>query len=361
MTKIDTKPDILVFEGMTIKDAMKRMDVAAEGILFVVDTDRRLLGCLTDGDIRRSILAGRSLADSIDETYNKNPFVVEDGTFAAREIATVFLERKIKAVPVVDQDRRTVGYIKSEELLGDQEPVRQRRPIDVPVVIMAGGKGTRLAPFTNVLPKPLIPIGEKTILELIIDEFRRSGANEYYLTINYRGEMIKAYFDCIPHDYVLHYVKEQEFCGTAGSLSLLPEGFAETFIVSNSDIIVKADFADVLEFHKKSKAMLTMVSSIQHHKIPYGVVSFGDGGLVTSLEEKPEISFSINTGVYVLDSACLRYIPRGEVFHMTHLMERLMADGQRVLTYPVNENEYIDVGQWNEYLSTVNKMEAGRL
>ena len=213
-----------------------------------------------------------------------------------------------------------------------------------------------MAPFTNVLPKPLIPIGDKTILELIIDEFQVFGIDNFFFTINYRGEMIKAYFDCIEKAYNVNYLKEVAFLGTAGSLKLLPPDFSNTFIVSNCDIIVKADYSDVLEFHRNSGALLTVLSSIQHYKIPYGVIQFEPGGGVTGFEEKPEYSFCINTGVYILDIECLKYIPEGEVFHMTHLMELIMKNGGKVATYPVNENDYIDIGQWEEYRRVISQM-----
>jgi NDP-sugar pyrophosphorylase family protein len=137
-------------------------------------------------------------------------------------------------------------------------------------------------------------------------------------------------------------------------LTLLPKGFADTFIVSNCDIIIKADFSDVLSFHRKSGAALTILSSIQHHLIPYGVIKFESGGVVSGLEEKPELSFCINTGVYILEAECLDYIPEKGVFHMTDLIDAVMKVGKRVVTYPVNESEYIDIGQWEEYRKTVS-------
>ena len=172
--------------------------------------------------------------------------------------------------------------------------------------------------------------------------------------------MIRAYFEGVEHKYNIEYVREREFLGTAGSLRLLGESVPVKFFVSNCDIIVKADFAKVAEFHDQSESWLTIVSAIQHNKLPYGVVDFGLGGKVTEIREKPEYSFTINTGVYLLDSRCIEFIPEGRPFDMPDLIKALMADGKPVHTYPLNESEYIDVGQWDEYRSAIDKINGTR-
>ena len=357
MIQISSDAEILISPGISVRDALKILDKTSKGILFVVGQTHQLLGTLTDGDVRRAILNGTQIADTIENVYNKQPFVFTEGQYTDETAKKIMQEKKYEAIPVISIEGVVVAYEKWDDLFATTSRAIHRRTLDLPVVIMAGGKGTRMAPFTNVLPKPLIPIGEKTILELIIDEFRQFGLKDYYITINYRGEMIRAYFDCIEKDYRVTYIKEKDFQGTAGSLSLLPKSFAKTFIVSNCDIIVKADFAEVLDFHKRSGAMLTVISSIQHHKIPYGVIKFEDGGVVNGLEEKPEVSFCINTGVYILETSCMDYVPEKQLFHMTDLMENLMKDGKKVVTYPVNESEYIDIGQWEEYEKAVRRMQ----
>lgn len=356
MKKLERDSELLVGPTLLLREALKRIDKTGEGILFVVDDGYRLLGTLTDGDIRRGILSGCQISDRIAKIYNPKPFAFYENRYSEENVKKVIREMRYEAVPVLSDDGIVIAFEKWNDLIDHDEPQVSRNKVDVPVVIMAGGKGTRMAPFTNVLPKPLIPIGEKTILELIIDRFTEYGIMNYFFTLNYRAEMIQAYFDSIDRDYNVSYIREQEFLGTAGSLALLPKDISSTFIVSNCDILVKADFSDVVAFHRKSGAMLTVISSIQHYEIPYGVIHFTNGGMVTSLEEKPEYSFCINTGVYVLESRCLQYLPAGEVFHMTMLMEALIADGQTVATYPVNEHEYLDIGQWEAYRETVNAL-----
>lgn len=347
---------LIIQRGITLKQALKRLDHAAFRVLFVVDEQGVLLGTLSDGDVRRAILAGKSLDSSIEDVFNKNPVSILTSKANKTVCREILYSKKILVLPVVDASKILVDFFTWEDVIeaGESKPILNYDKLDMSVVVMAGGKGTRLAPFTNVLPKPLIPIGEKTILEIIIEHFCDYGIKDYFLTVNYRGEMIKAYFDSIEKLYNVNYVWEKKFLGTAGCLTLLKGIVNKTFIVSNCDILVKANYHDVVSFHKSSRAAFTVVSSIQHISIPYGVVDFTDGGVVTGLQEKPEFSYPINTGVYILEPECLDLIPKDTVFHMTDLIESLIANGKKVCTYPVNEKDYIDIGQWDEYKKTLS-------
>jgi NDP-sugar pyrophosphorylase family protein len=296
----------------------------------------------------------------VEAAVNRTPFVFTESTYSLAAARQAFLKSWYKLIPIVDEGRRVVAYVRWDEVLSAEDGAEKKRAsLDVPVVIMAGGKGTRLAPFTNVLPKPLIPIGDRTILEHIIDRFLQFGIREFYLTLNYRGEMVKAYLDSTPRSYKLNYIWEKEYLGTAGSLRQLSGMINGTFIVSNCDILVKAEYDDVVDFHTTNGSMLTVVSSIQHHTIPYGVVEFVNGGVVTAIKEKPEFSFPINTGVYVLDSGSLKHIPPDGAFNMTDLICALIADRRKVLTYPVNEKDYLDIGQWEEYQKALLLLNSG--
>jgi dTDP-glucose pyrophosphorylase len=349
--------DLLIRQSVSIKTALQVLNKTAMKVLFVTDDERKLIGSLTDGDIRRAILKDFSLENSIEEVFNKKPAYLVEGNYLDSDIKELFLKQRIELIPIVGDRGEIIDIISWNDHFGEKKIDDYKGPsIGIPVIIMAGGKGTRLAPFTNVLPKPLIPIGEKTIIELIIDEFLKYGASKYILTLNYRGEMIRAYFEGLEHDYPVHYVREDDFYGTAGSLTLVSSWIENTFIVSNCDIIVKANYSDILNFHKRSKAMLTIVSSLQTHKIPYGVVDFKAGGVVTGIREKPEFTFPINTGVYFLEKECLDYIPRNTVFHMTNLIDALLNKGQLVVTYPISEAEYIDIGQWDQYHKVISEI-----
>jgi dTDP-glucose pyrophosphorylase len=355
------REDLLIRETATIKAALKQLDKSAEKLLSVVDKDRRLLGTLSDGDIRRHILRENNLDADIGKVYHRGGTCLRRDGFSLEMAREIFVREKFDLIPIVDADHRVVDQITWDRAFSEAGASQYRfetPTIDVPVVIMAGGKGTRLEPFTNIFPKPLMPVGEKPIMEVIIDEFRRFGVRNFYATLSFKGEMIETYFKGIERDYEIAYAREHGYHGTAGSLKLLVGRIDRTFIVSNCDIIVKADYADVLAFHRKQAAVLTVLSSIQHYVIPYGVVDFREGGAVTGITEKPEYSFTINTGVYVLDRECLDRIPEDTIFNMTDLIRALIDAGKKVVTYPVNENDYIDIGQWDGYKKAVEKLEA---
>ncbi len=337
---------------------MKQLDLTAEKVLLIVDEQNRLIGALTDGDVRRAILSGKSIEDSIGGIFNPRPVFLYSDSVTEEEISRILVEKKIELVPVVDKGMHVIDFITWDGFFRQEKEPIQRHidKIDIPVVIMAGGKGTRMEPFTKVLPKPLIPIGEKTIAELIIDQFIPFGVIDFCLIINYRGDMIKAYFNSIEHRYNITYIEEADYYGTAGALKLLEKTIGDKFILSNCDVLVRANYSKVIDFHMKNKADLTVLSSMQHHQIPYGVIKFGKNGAISEIQEKPEQTFTINTGMYVVNRECLSLIPTREIFHMTDLLEKLIKSGRNVFTYPVNTADYIDIGQWDEYRKTVGKL-----
>ena len=350
--------DILIRESESIKVALKKLDRTAKKALLVVDDTNRLLGAITDGDIRRYILSGRSLENGINEVYNRKPFYIKKEDFSIETVKEMLIKNEVELLPILDEDDRVVDFITwSQVFSADEVEPDKRSNINIPVVIMAGGKGSRLDPFTRVLPKPLIPIGDKPIIEIIIEEFRRQGVNKYYVTLNHRGEMIESYFNGIEKNYEVKYIKEKTFLGTAGSLKLLEEEIGDLFIVSNCDVIVKANFENTINFHHEQKAILTILSPIQHYKIPYGVIKFKEGGEVGSILEKPEYTFTINAGVYLLNKDALKYIPENSSFDMDDLVRRLIENDKKVVIYPVNERDYIDIGQWDEYKKVTEKLQ----
>ncbi len=355
------KNKLLVPETVTIKEALKQLDKGAEKVLLVVDAEEKLLGTITDGDIRRFILKGNSLDSAISGAYHRTPLYIDKDEFSVSLARKKMLEQKVGLIPVVNKEKKVVDFITWDQAFAEQKPAFIRgAKLDVPVVIMAGGKGTRLDPFTRILPKPLIPVGDKPIIELIIDEFLRQGADRYYCTVNYKGEMIEAYFQNLERDYTIEFIKEQEYCGTAGSLNLLKKKIDDLCLVSNCDVIVQAEFAEVVKMHRAENAFLTILSSIQHHKIPYGVIEFKEQGKVIDIREKPEYTITINTGVYVLSRKVFDFIPENTFFDMTDLIKTLIGQDKKVLTYPVNASEYIDIGQWEEYKKALEKLEFFR-
>jgi len=350
--------DLFIHSDFTIKETLKKLNRTAEKVLLVISDDRKLIGAITDGDIRRALLSGNAMNASIVNVYNRNPIYISESDWNNSEkIKKIFLKYKVYLLPIVNKDLQIIDFLTWDRLFAEShDEVFPKEKLTIPVVIMAGGKGTRLEPFTSVLPKPLIPVNGQTILEKIINQFQGYGITNYILILNYLGEMIKAYFSSIEHNLNLEFLFEDDYFGTAGSLKKLEKDKSETFIVSNCDILVNADYADALKFHYDNNAYLTILSAIQHHQIPYGVISFKKTGIVTKIDEKPETTVTVNTGVYMIDRKCFKYIPENTVFNMTDLIEKLLKDKKKVITYPVNSDDYLDIGQWKEYRKTIVKL-----
>lgn len=255
-------------------------------------------------------------------------------------------------MPVVSEKGELLDVYFWKDLLAVKQ-VQVREKIHLPVVIMAGGIGTRLKPLTNVIPKPLIPLNDKTILELIMDQFSEIGCEKFYMSVNYKHELLKYYVDNLEVSYNIEFFKEELPLGTIGSVSLLKNKIKTPFFVSNCDIIIDQDFRDVYEYHIENNNQITIVTAVKSHKIPYGVVETGDNGSLLSLSEKPEITYMINTGVYILNPELIDDIPVNKFFHITQLIEQTKNNGGKVGCFPVSEKSWTDIGDWNEYLKYI--------
>jgi len=339
--------DLTVGPDITIKQAMKKLDQTAEKCLLIVDSENRLLGTLTDGDLRRAILNGSAFSNAIEEVYNKNPIVADLET-SKEELKGLFLKNKIDLIPVIDTSSNLNGYKTWEDTFGNGSS-RNGDNLDVPVVIMAGGKGTRLEPFTKVLPKPLVPINEKPIIEHIIDRFTDMGCRNFHLTVNYKGRILKAYFEELAPAYSVSFVDEPQPLGTAGSLKFLSGAFSSPFFVTNCDIIIKADYREIYRFHQENNFDITLVASTKEYIIPYGTCVLNGDGHLSHINEKPKYDFLINTGLYIINPVILGLIPENQFFHITHLIELAKDTGKKVGVYPVDDDAWVDVGQWAEY------------
>ncbi|MBI9033199.1 MAG: nucleotidyltransferase family protein [Bacteroidales bacterium] len=336
----------IIQPSYSIKRTIEELDLAASKVLFVVDDQEYLIGAVSDGDIRRAILKGISLEKPVCEIMNENPISFYED-YSLETVKETLLQHKIEAVPIVDKRNRVVEILFWDEIF--KEKGTNYSQIDLPVVIMAGGKGTRLDPFTRILPKPLIPIGEKTIIEVIMDEFVKYGMKDFYISINHKGRMIKAYFKDQESDYNLQYIYEDKPLGTAGALRALHGKIDTPFFVSNCDIIIKDDYTKIYNFHKKEGFSLTLVGSMQHHTIPYGVCEIDISGALKKIDEKPEQDIIVNAGMYLLNPEVLKLIPPNEFFHITDLIEKLQENGYKIGVYPITEKSWIDIGQWEEY------------
>lgn len=330
----------LIAEEDTLKQALERLDKIRVKALLVVQKEI-FVATLTDGDIRRAILAGASLDTAVSQIANYHPVYLE---YDDKELALKHInEKKITAVPVVSKEMR----IRKVYVTGMDGQKDDADRLDIPVVIMAGGLGTRLYPYTKILPKPLIPVADIPISERIIQSFQRIGCEEFHMVVNYKKNMIKAYFNDTDCNYNIHFWIEKLPLGTGGGLYLLKDQIESTFVLTNCDILILDDVRKIVAHHKEKENKVTMVCSLRNFEIPYGIVNFSDGGEISSFEEKPKMSFFANTGYYILERDIFGYIAENEKADMPDIIERMRQDGQKVGIYPISESAWLDMGQFD--------------
>lgn len=336
---------------MSIVDALEKIDRNSKGILFITDDGGHLTGCLTDGDVRRWLIRTGRLKTDISGAVNHEPFFVTEEF--RKGLQSVMKKKKLTAVPIVDDRKNIIDIVFKSSGKTHGDLIKSSALAAIPVVIMAGGKGTRLYPYTKILPKPLIPVDEVPIAEHIINQFRAFGCKDFYLVVNYKKNMIKAYFNELERDYNISYADEDEPLGTGGGLSLLNGRIGSTFILSNCDIMIDEDFSKIYKYHKEHNNKITMICSLKNYKIPYGVVNLGDNGTIASMEEKPTVSFFTNTGCYIVEPDVLSMIPEKTAVGFPDIVDRVKDEGGKVGVFPISEQSWMDMGQ----MDTLQDME----
>ncbi len=338
----------LITPDVSVLEAMSAIDSGAKGVAFVC-SDRKLLAVITDGDIRRYIIHGGDLSVNIMDIANRNYKFLNETDSINSEII-VNIKTDFKALPVLDLEGRIISIV-----FADETAYLSRAALNAPVVIMAGGKGTRLYPYTKVLPKPLIPIGDVPITMHIMQHFEKFGCTHFTMVVNHQKELIKAYYSDPDIPYHIDFAEESTPLGTAGGLKLLEGKINETFFITNCDILVDADYAKIYEYHKKMKNLVTMVCAVKKITIPYGTVCLNESGHIESMVEKPTVSYLVNTGYYVAETEFLSEIPMDTFIHMTDVVQKCIDEGKSVGVYPISESQWSDMGQIDEMNMMQNK------
>lgn len=323
-------------QNITVSEAMQKLDANSGGTLFLTDTDEKLVACITDGDIRRYLLSGGKMDGGAVKAANIHP------RFASSmdEAKSLFHKKNFSAIPIVDEDMKVI------DIYSDNEGVeKEKASLSVPVVINAGGKGTRLAPYTKVLPKPLIPVGDLPILEHIMNEYQSYDCTDFHIIVNYKRDLLKAYFTDNEQQYNITWYDEDKPLGTGGGLSLLKGVFKDTFFFANCDALLTADYESMLKFHKENGNVITMICAYKNINIPYGVVDMGVNGVIEGMREKPLLSFLTNTGIYIVEPSVVDSMIDGEAIGFPDIVERERQKGHKVAVYPVSENDWMDMGQ----------------
>ena len=341
----------IVDSTSTIIQTMKMMDNLRTKSLLVFDGDK-FVGLITIGDLQRAIISNKPFETQVGLLIDNRVKQYAKATDDKLSIRDWMLKYRAEIMPILDDNNQLVDIFFWEDFFKHSEN-QHREKIDLPVVIMAGGKGSRLKPLTNVIPKPLVPVGDKTILEVIMDQFEGIGCHKFYMSVNYKADMMKYYLSQLKHKYDVEFFMEDKPLGTIGSVSLLKGIIKTPFFVSNCDSLNEQDYRDVYDYHVSNKNDMTIVTMVKSFKIPYGVIETGEDGLMVALHEKPEQTYKVNTGVYILNPECIDEIPEGEFFHITHLMEKIKTHGGRVGCFPVSEHAWKDMGEWPEYLKMI--------
>lgn len=320
----------------SILKAIRIIDTAMTQCALVVQNGGKLIGMVTDGDIRRAILAGIKLEEPIKRIMNPNFVYLGPGAGRDR-ILSLMLEKKVLRLPILD----SAGHVRNLIYL---ESMVERNRRDNWVVIMAGGMGTRLRPLTDNLPKPLVEVGNKPIMETILDTLISKGFHKFFVSVNYMSAMIKDYFgDGSSRGVEIRYLEEKQRLGSAGALSLLPEVPRKPLVILNADLLTNVDFGSILDFHDEQDSHATMCVKEYEYQVPYGVVKFKDNHLV-NVDEKPVQKFFVNAGIYVLDPEVLSFIPRNTFYDMTTLIDKCKDGKSDVGIFPIREY-WLDIGR----------------
>ena len=339
---------ITILANKTISEALKQMDLIKRKLLIIVNEDSSFFSLLSIGDIQRAIIANKPLDTLINQIIREDVRVA----YVGDDLEAVKNRMRIKRnefMPIINELREIIDVIFWEDLF-ENETRQKQKSLNIPVVIMAGGKGNRLKPLTNVLPKPLIPINNKTIIEDIMDRFLLSGCNDFFISVNYKAEMIRYYLNSLENkSYNIKYFQEDKPLGTAGSLSLLKGKITKTFFVSNCDILIDQDYSEILKYHRENNNEITIISALKHFPIPYGTIKSGENGQLIELIEKPELTFKINSGMYILEPNLLNLIPENKFLHITDLIQSVKERDGKIGVFPVSEKSWKDFGSLSEY------------
>lgn len=340
---------VSVLKHTAILAALRKMDESGHRLLIVLQDDFTFFSLLSIGDIQRSIISNTALDTPIEKIL-RNDITVAHQSDDMEWVKERMKSRRNEFMPIINDAKQIVDIIFWEDLFNEKKQLGQFR---LPVVIMAGGMGSRLKPLTNVIPKPLIPINNKTIIEDIMDSFVEQGCEQFYLSVNYKAELIRYYFNSLNNSkYDISYFQEDKPLGTAGSLSLLKGKINQTFFVSNCDILIEQDYSEILKYHKENENDITIVAALKHYPIPYGTIVSGENGSLIELKEKPNITFKINSGMYIIEPDVLSGIPFDKFYHITDLIEEYKQKSGNIGVFPISENSWKDIGNWDDYLKS---------
>ena len=337
---------ILINQNDIISNAMKKMNMTGHVCLVVIDKSKKLKGTITDGDIRRNLLKDNNLKKKISSIYNKKPIYLKKNQKLKNRM-NIFLKRnKHIIVPVVNNKNIPISYISFKEEIKSKYKEFETNQI----LIMAGGIGTRMKPFTDILPKPLVPFKGKPMILNIMDNFRKYNFNNFTITLNKKEKILDIFLNQFKNNYMLEYFKESNPLGTAGCLKKI--NLKSDFFLTNCDTFININLQNLLKFHKNSKSLITMVASIKSFNLSFGECVLDNHGKLKKILEKPKKNFLTNTGLYVIKPEIKRYLPKKNNFGMDELLSTLLKSKKKISVFPIPNDDWKDTGTWMNYLDT---------
>lgn len=341
-----TYKDLIVTKNSTVKNCFEK--IIKTGIkCLVVQEKKKLIGTVSDGDLRRGLLKGIKLNEHIKSLYNKNPFYI-DKNISKEKIDYLISKKRYEIIPHINNDKKILD-IYSWKNSGKKKKLFKSLKNKVEVIVMAGGRGTRLLPYTSIVPKPLLLLKNKPIIDLIIENFSNHKINKFHLSINYQASFMKSYFQLNHKKLNIKFITESKPLGTVGSLSKIKASDKKQFIVSNCDIIVDVDFYDLYKFHNENKNDLTIVSAFKTFELSYGNIIIDKNGDFFEMIEKPKKNFLFNTGVYILNSSTLKEIPKNKNYNFDLFINKLKNKNFKLGVYPISEKLWKDIGHSPDY------------
>jgi len=340
---------------VTIREAVRKMDEGGLGFICIVNSQDQVIGVVSNGDFRRAVLKGVSIDRPVTDIMNAQFKSLKAG-FTQAQALDLVMNSPAQHIPVLD-DGKMIGLVNVEDFLPKDRNRYFRENCAIPLVVMAGGQGTRLVPFTNILPKPLMPLGDKSVIEHILSEFSSFGIQDVIISINHKNRIIKAYFEELKDSHKVRFITEDKPLGTAGSLRMMKSMINTPFFLTNCDVLVKANYWEIFDFHQGKGFDMTMVVAQKKYVIPYGVCHIQHEGDLDRIDEKPELDLLINTGIYVINPSIFNMIPDGEIFNMDALIIALRKSGKKIGVFPVDEKCFLDIGQLDEYRAALQKIE----